>query len=68
MMMMMMIAPIGVRANIHLGRQTEFCPNGFGGGGGSRRIFPMTAVTYPKFGLFKHVLCFARIMSTLCPN
>ena len=27
---------IGVRANIHLGGggQTEFCPNGFGGGGG----------------------------------
>ena len=25
---------IGVRANIHLGGgQTEFCPNGFGGGG-----------------------------------
>ena len=25
---------IGVRANIHLGGQTEFCPNGFSGGGG----------------------------------
>ena len=25
---------IGVRANIHLGGQTEFCPNRFGGGGG----------------------------------
>ena len=25
--------PIGVRANIHLGGQTEFCPNGFSGGG-----------------------------------
>ena len=23
-----------VWANIHLGGQTEFCPNGFGGGGG----------------------------------
>ena len=23
---------IGVRANIHLGGQTEFCPNGFSGG------------------------------------
>ena len=35
---------IGVRANIHLGGQTEFCPNGFsgggGGGGGSSRNFP----------------------------
>ena len=30
--------------------------------------FPLTAVTYPKLGLFKLVLCFARIMSTLCPN
>ena len=79
------------------GGQTEFCPNGFGGGGGvvaeifrdpysvgGRRrnfprpirwaggvvaeFFPLTAVTYPKFVLFKHVLCFARIMSTLCPN
>ena len=27
------IVGIGVRANIHLGGQTEFCPNGFGGGG-----------------------------------
>ena len=31
---------LGVRANIHLGGQTEFCPNGFGGGGGSSRHFP----------------------------
>ena len=31
---------IGVRANIHLGGQTEFCPNGLGGGGGSTRNFP----------------------------
>ena len=32
---------IGVRANIHLGGQTEFCPNGFsGGGGGSSINFP----------------------------
>ena len=31
---------IGVRANIHLGGQTKFCPNGFGGGGGSSRNFP----------------------------
>ena len=31
-----------VRDNIHLGGQTEFCPNGFGGGegGGSSRNFP----------------------------
>ena len=29
-------------------------------------FFPLlTAVTDPKFVLFKHVLCFARIMSTL---
>ena len=34
--------------------------------GGS--FFTLTAVTYPQFGFFKHVLCFARIMSTLCPN
>ena len=51
-----------------------------GGGGGSRRNFPgsilcgvaefvpLTAVTDPQFVLFKHVLGFARIMSTLCPN
>ena len=31
-------------------------------------FFPLTAVTDPKFVLFKHVLCFARIMLTLCPN
>ena len=31
---------IGVRANIHLGGLTEFCPNGFSGGGGSSRNFP----------------------------
>ena len=31
---------IGVRANIHLGGQTGFCPNGFSGGGGSSRHFP----------------------------
>ena len=31
---------IGVRANIHLGGQTGFCPNGFSGGGGSSRDFP----------------------------
>ena len=33
------IPNIGVRANIHLGGQTEFCPNGFSGGGGSSRNF-----------------------------
>ena len=38
------------------------------GGGGSGRCFPLTAVTDPKFVLFNHVLFFARIMSTLCPN
>ena len=38
------------------------------GGGVVRELFPLTAVTYPKFVLFRHVLCFARIMSTLCPN
>ena len=86
---------IGVRANIHLGGQNEFCPNGFSGGGvvaeifrdqnsvgggvvaeifrdpyfvGWQCFFPLTAVTDPKFVLFKHVLCFARIISTLCPN
>ena len=29
-----LVVHIGVRANIHLGGQTEFCPNGFSGGGG----------------------------------
>ena len=41
----------------------------FGGGGGSGKMFPLTAVADPKFVLFNFfVLCFARIMSTLCPN
>ena len=45
----------------------------FGGGGGVMAAFPpLTAVTYPKFVLYNHVLCFARIMSTLselyCPQ
>ena len=40
----------------------------FGGGGVVAEFFPLTAVTDPQFVLFKHVLCFARIMSTLCPN
>ena len=35
---------------------------------GVPEFFPLTAVTDPKFVLFKHVLCFPRIMSTLCPN
>ena len=35
-------------------------------GGIVAELFPLTAVTYPKFVLFKHVFCFARIMSTLC--
>ena len=50
-----------------------------GGGGGSRNFqgsrfcgmpefFPLAPVTDPKFVLLKLVLCFARIMSTLCPN
>ena len=30
----MLLTAIGVRPNIHLGGQTEFCPNGFSGGGG----------------------------------
>ena len=30
---------IGVRANIHFGGQTEFCPNGFSGGGVVAEIF-----------------------------
>ena len=30
---------IGVRANIRLGGQTEFCPNGFSGGGLVAEIF-----------------------------
>ena len=33
-----------------------------------RVFFLLTAETDPKFVFFKHVLCFARIMSTLCPN
>ena len=33
---------------------------------GCQNFFPLTAVTDPEFMLFKHVLCFARIMSTLC--
>ena len=36
----MSLKDIGVRANIHLGGQNEFCPNGFSGGGGSSRNFP----------------------------
>ena len=31
-------------------------------------VAPLPAVTDPKFGLFKHVLGFARIICTLCPN
>ena len=33
------MTPIGVRADIHLGGQTEFCPNGFSGGGVVAEIF-----------------------------
>ena len=43
-------------------------PVRWGRGGVVAELFPLTAVTDPKFVLFKHVLCFARIMSTLCPN
>ena len=45
-------------------------PYSVGGGGSSRNLvfFPLTPVTDPEFVLFKHVLCFSRIMSTLCPN
>ena len=51
-----------------------------GGGGGSSRnfprpvmglvaeFFPLTAVTDHQFALFKHLLGFARIIYTLCPN
>ena len=50
-----------------------------GGGGVVAEIFrdpyyvggrncQLTAVADPKFGLFKHVLGFARIIYTLCPN
>ena len=35
----MVVMFIGVRANIHLGGQTEFCPNGFSGGGVVAEIF-----------------------------
>ena len=31
-------------------------------------FFPFAAVTDPEFVLFRHVLCFARIMSILCPS
>ena len=37
-------------------------------GGVVAEMFPLTAVANPKFVLLKHVLCFARIMSTICPN
>ena len=40
----------------------------FGVGGVVAEFFPLTAVTDPTFLLFKHILGFARIMSTLCPN
>ena len=74
---------IGVRANIHWGgggRPSFALMDSVGGGvvadifrarfGGGvvAELFPVTAVTDPKFLLFEHVLCFARIMLTLCPN
>ena len=56
-------------------------PTRFGGGGGGvvaeifrdlqgvvAEFFQLTAITDPKFVLIKHVLCFARIISTLCSN
>ena len=63
------------------GSSRNFPGSRFSGGGGSSRhfrdsvgggsgtiCFPLTAVTDTQFVLFKHVLCFARIISTLCPN
>ena len=62
------------------GSSRDFPGSIFCGGGGSSRNFPgpifcgvpeffhLSPVTDPKFVLFKHVLCFARIMSTNCPN
>ena len=62
------------------GGSTNFPGSIFSGGGGSSRSFqgsvlcgvaesfPLTPVTDPKFVLLKHVLCFARIISTLCPS
>ena len=71
------------------GGSSSYCPGSiFCGGGVVAEIFrdPYSVgwqdfsvncrtVTDPEFGLFKHVLCFARIMSTLpefmstnCPN
>ena len=75
-----MAIDIGVRANIHLrgGGRPSFARMASVGGGGSSRNFPrpirwggssrIFSVNCSKFVLFKHVLCFARIMSTLCPN
>ena len=71
---------MGVRANIHLGGGRPSFARMDSVGGGSSRHFPgsifsgggvvaeISAVTDPKLVFFKHVLCFARIMSTLCPN
>ena len=63
------------------GSSRAFPGSKFSGGGGTSRnfqrpirwgvvaeFFPLTAVTDPTFVLFKHVLCYARIKSTLCPN
>ena len=50
------------------GRSSRHFPRPIRWGGVVAEFFPLTAVTYPQFVLFKHVLCFARIMSTLCPN
>ena len=62
------------------GSSRNFPGSIFCGGGGSSRNFPgsifcgvpeffqLTPVTDTKFGFFKHGLCFARIILTLCPN
>ena len=72
---------IGVRANIHGERKLFEADHIRWGGGavpemsydlqkrtrlGGGGVLP--AETYPKFMLIEHVLCFARIMSNLCPN
>ena len=64
---------IGVRANIHLGGQTEFCPNGFSGGGGSSTHFPEYIFcggggsSKQKFSGI-HILWGGRIFSVNCGN
>ena len=51
---------LGVRANIHLGGQAEFCPNGFSGGGvvgeirilWGGRIFSVNCSNRPSIRVF----------------